>query len=937
MKDWMRNERGQSGIFLALALVGVIAFVALVVDGGNAYNQRRQVQNAVDAAAFAGAEVLARPTLENRTPVVYTSVINQRILDYARRNGINLAAGSARPTDVVKPYYLLRGPQGTLTPAPFSKYDKVEYGNNGQLQIPTTGESVVGIQVVADKRFDTFFAGVIGWREMQVGSAAKSYITCGICSISSGLWPVAMKNTTFDTNGDGVSDLEFGREVQIWEKEMEGRGHFEYLHWRGEGVNTPELESNMSAYLNGTADSGRWGYGDWVPGTPGAKMASGVKDEWIAAIGRSVTVPVYDSTRGGGANLEYHIIGFARLKITEVCVSKNDQTSGCDIKDASDSYIEGIFERWESPQGDGGCPDFGVCTGKERPPVTSTPTSRSIVGVVKLNQLSPASPYTDTVHVPVDVMHVLDVSNSMDQSFGNPPQLKITTAKNSLILFNNMISPTLGDRIGLTSFPKQGEGSNLYNWYTYNANQNKCQTDKNKQVSIKYWGQKELDLTWMTATVNSRINGLQMYPGTPLGHGLMLARQAVLDPTYHNATHVPVLIIASDGIANVKNNGEWTGFDGYSYSDNLCNAEAVQDAINQANKAKADNNGDGRPDIIIFTIAIGTDFNPVSLQAIASEPSNTHFFQVGDAATMSNIYSQIATRMQTIGGECNFTAKEVFAPNATVRVRNLTTGQQWSTTTTSVGYFQFDNVPPGTYEFQTMSVTMAGLNYHVFTEGTGGPDLTALPKLDVPDTAGTFEKNLYLRTDDPSGCDVVRPTATPLPPAPTLAPTPTWTTQPTATKTPTFGPSPTPSKTPTATLTKTATPTKTNTPTITPGPSPTPTRTNTPQPTKTFTPTATKTPTITPGPSPTPTRTNTPTKTPTITPTRTPSPTPRIGYNAPVLPQIKVALALPVTGGQAAPDVKRVSITVSQISVGSGERYVAYRDETLMLTLPYPT
>ncbi len=48
-------ERGQALIVVALALVGLFGMVALVIDGGNAFQDRQRAQNAVDSAALAGA------------------------------------------------------------------------------------------------------------------------------------------------------------------------------------------------------------------------------------------------------------------------------------------------------------------------------------------------------------------------------------------------------------------------------------------------------------------------------------------------------------------------------------------------------------------------------------------------------------------------------------------------------------------------------------------------------------------------------------------------------------------------------------------------------------------------------------------------------------------------------------------------------------------
>jgi Flp pilus assembly protein TadG len=52
------DERGVTIIVLALAMVGMVGVAGLALDGGNAYAQRRQQQNASDAASLAGTSQL---------------------------------------------------------------------------------------------------------------------------------------------------------------------------------------------------------------------------------------------------------------------------------------------------------------------------------------------------------------------------------------------------------------------------------------------------------------------------------------------------------------------------------------------------------------------------------------------------------------------------------------------------------------------------------------------------------------------------------------------------------------------------------------------------------------------------------------------------------------------------------------------------------------
>ena len=49
------DESGQIIVLVAILMVGLVAVVGLVTDGGLVFSQRRDLQNAADAAALAGA------------------------------------------------------------------------------------------------------------------------------------------------------------------------------------------------------------------------------------------------------------------------------------------------------------------------------------------------------------------------------------------------------------------------------------------------------------------------------------------------------------------------------------------------------------------------------------------------------------------------------------------------------------------------------------------------------------------------------------------------------------------------------------------------------------------------------------------------------------------------------------------------------------------
>jgi len=64
------RERAQSIVILAIAIVGLVALMALVIDGGMLYYYRRQAQTAADAGALAGARELCEGELKPGIEVI---------------------------------------------------------------------------------------------------------------------------------------------------------------------------------------------------------------------------------------------------------------------------------------------------------------------------------------------------------------------------------------------------------------------------------------------------------------------------------------------------------------------------------------------------------------------------------------------------------------------------------------------------------------------------------------------------------------------------------------------------------------------------------------------------------------------------------------------------------------------------------------------------
>ncbi len=75
------NERGAVFIHVAIAMIGLISFSALVVDYGVLWLARRQAQNAADAAAMAGAVSLGFVDIDDQA-LARTSAINTALQNF---------------------------------------------------------------------------------------------------------------------------------------------------------------------------------------------------------------------------------------------------------------------------------------------------------------------------------------------------------------------------------------------------------------------------------------------------------------------------------------------------------------------------------------------------------------------------------------------------------------------------------------------------------------------------------------------------------------------------------------------------------------------------------------------------------------------------------------------------------------------------------------
>lgn len=169
------KERGQILFVFALALVAIVAMTGLVLDGGSTFVQRRDMQNAADAAAMAGA------------------------YDYANKNDATSAILAAHAVAVVNGYP--NGVGGVVV----------------QVSVVNGGGGATDITVGISKPHRNSFSGIVGLSSWGVSTTATA--ETGLPNSAVGALPIIFNEkdfpgalgpnvtTTFTEPGNGNADV----------------------------------------------------------------------------------------------------------------------------------------------------------------------------------------------------------------------------------------------------------------------------------------------------------------------------------------------------------------------------------------------------------------------------------------------------------------------------------------------------------------------------------------------------------------------------------------------------------------------------------------------------------------------------------------------------------------------------------------------------------
>lgn len=327
-----KHQSGQLMIIVAVGMVVFMGFAAMVVDLGNAYAQRRQVQNAADAAAMAA-------TWKMRAQAVTVGDVTDEIVRVATLNGA---------TRIQRIDFLGVDPSTVLGTAVGSSATPQSFTYSG-LSAASSVASVAGVRVASYKSFETFFAGVFGALLPTIGgtSADITSLTAsgGAAAMSmeigavtgTGLWPIATRDQTFTV----------GVEYTIWDDAMEVAGNAGWLNVDGGPASASELsdwavdgflssDANRFAYYEDAAGPSVGSYQQgktlpfpsWLEASTG-NVTSALQD---MSVSETITVIVFSALQGTGVNGRYRAVGLASFTVTSVT------TTG------SNKRIRGIFQ-----------------------------------------------------------------------------------------------------------------------------------------------------------------------------------------------------------------------------------------------------------------------------------------------------------------------------------------------------------------------------------------------------------------------------------------------------------------------------------------------------------------------------------------------------------------------------------------------------------------
>jgi hypothetical protein len=154
---YRRHESGQVIVLFAIGLLGLLAMLGVVIDGGTLYLQRRTAQNAADAAALAGARALQQASQQS------TGTVGDAICAYLLANAFGV-------TPTATAYFV--DTTGLVNLGAISLASGC--GASPSSWIPN-GASGVHVSATIGP-YNTYLAGIVGVRQLRADASATAQV-----------------------------------------------------------------------------------------------------------------------------------------------------------------------------------------------------------------------------------------------------------------------------------------------------------------------------------------------------------------------------------------------------------------------------------------------------------------------------------------------------------------------------------------------------------------------------------------------------------------------------------------------------------------------------------------------------------------------------------------------------------------------------------------
>ncbi len=301
--DVRSSERGQALALFAGGLVALLVAAGFVLDGGIAFVNRRDAQNAADLGALAGTHVIAEHHISGRTSGSGSDV--HAAIDAAVRDNGCTPSGETPCTwtaDYVRPA---------------SGYDTARIAAvTVDGAIPADAQ---GVAVAVASRPGVFFLRVIGQDDWDVGAEATA-ISARIDSPGQGIMlPIAFDpGPGRDLAGIDLEDFPEPPPVFQFSEGKDAPGNFSWLSWNDDNDAVTLVNSICEP------DNPAIAFPTYVPGAPGKMNKKQGRDCLDDYIGETVFVPFWGeggercgdgAVSDNGSKTDFCIIGVAAFEL----------------------------------------------------------------------------------------------------------------------------------------------------------------------------------------------------------------------------------------------------------------------------------------------------------------------------------------------------------------------------------------------------------------------------------------------------------------------------------------------------------------------------------------------------------------------------------------------------------------------------------------------